>query len=99
MVYVSLLALLWSAGLLLAIFWIDNVLHDDGRAPLLLIVAGWLAATATVALAEEAADLLPPRTSGAGASRCAPLLVANRAHGAEGQQPNHELGRVAHWIQ
>jgi len=43
---------------LLVIFWIDNFLRGDGRAPLLAVAGGWMAATATVALAEEVAELV-----------------------------------------
>jgi len=35
-IYVSLLTILWIGGVLLVIFWIDNFLRGDGRAPLLL---------------------------------------------------------------
>jgi hypothetical protein len=56
-IYVSLLTILWIGGVLLVIFWIDNFLRGDGRAPLLVVAGGWLAATAAVALAEEVAEL------------------------------------------
>jgi len=48
-IYVSLLTILWIGGVLLVIFWIDNFLRGDGRAPLILVAGGWLAATASVA--------------------------------------------------
>ena len=57
-IYVSLLTILWIGGVLLVIFWIDNFLRGEGRAPLLVVAGGWVAATATVALAEEVADLV-----------------------------------------
>ena len=47
----SLLTILWIGGVLLVIFWIDNFLRGEGRAPLLVVAGGWMAATATVALA------------------------------------------------
>jgi hypothetical protein len=39
------------------VLWLDNWLHGDGRAPFILVAGAWLAATATVALAEEAASV------------------------------------------
>ena len=65
----SLLTILWIGGVLLVIFWVDNFLRDDGRAPLILVTGGWLAATATVALAEEVADLRTQRQPRASNSR------------------------------
>ena len=47
-----------DAGMLLVVFWFDNFLRGDGRAPLLAVAGGWMAATATVALAEELAGWL-----------------------------------------
>jgi len=56
-IYVSLLTILWIGGVLLVIFWVDNFLRGDGRAPPILVAGSWLA-TATVALAEEVAELV-----------------------------------------
>ena len=45
-----LLLALWAAGMALVVFWLDNWLRGDGRAPLLVVTGAWMAATATVAL-------------------------------------------------
>ena len=48
--YVCLLLAVWAAGMALVVFWLDNWLRGDGRAPLLVVTGAWMAATATVAL-------------------------------------------------
>jgi hypothetical protein len=55
--YVSLLAVLWIAGMTAVILWLDNWLNGSGRLPMIIFAAASWTGTATVALAEEVAEL------------------------------------------
>jgi len=80
-----------DAGMLLVVFWFDNFLRGDGRAPLLAVAGEWMAETATVALAEELAGWLatpcrvrpqqPSRRVGVGPARRGPPRPRGSAFG------------------
>jgi hypothetical protein len=67
MAYIIILAALFCAGMGLVVLWLNNwLLYSDHRLPMLLVGAASIAATATVALAEEvAASFRPPIPAGA----------------------------------
>jgi len=60
-IYIALLALIWLGSMVLVTLWLDAALFGGRALGCFLLAGGVGAAMTTVALAEEAAELLRPR--------------------------------------
>jgi hypothetical protein len=60
-VYIALLALIWIGSMAFVMLWLDAVLFGGSALGCFLLAGSVGAAMTTVALAEEAAELLRPR--------------------------------------